>query len=264
MKRYYGIQEIADLYGLHGDTIRYYEEQGLIHPKRSESGYRRFSIKDIGALNAIRNLRTLGMSIARIRAYLQKRSVQTTRSMYAEEVQLIDQQIHILEKQRADVQRMAALIDVASGLPRMQPRLVTLPEMKGFAFRDKVIYESEVDFLLRRLEKEQESILTCLGATMIGAVLPLENVCRQVTNRSKAVFILTDHIGEVLIPAGVYASIVYGGGYQNNVAAFDLLFSFLTAQALKPLDDPREIYHVDMVETENEQEYVTEILLRVS
>ena len=40
MKEYYKITEVARLYGLCTDTLRYYEEQGLLHPHRSETGYR--------------------------------------------------------------------------------------------------------------------------------------------------------------------------------------------------------------------------------
>ena len=32
MKEYYKITEVARLYGLCTDTLRYYEEQGLLHP----------------------------------------------------------------------------------------------------------------------------------------------------------------------------------------------------------------------------------------
>ena len=44
------------LYGLCTDTLRYYEEQGLLHPHRSEAGYRLYSIDDICNLNVILSL----------------------------------------------------------------------------------------------------------------------------------------------------------------------------------------------------------------
>ena len=61
MKEYYKITEVARLYGLCTDTLRYYEEQGLLHPHRSETGYRLYSIDDICNLNVIRALRELDM-----------------------------------------------------------------------------------------------------------------------------------------------------------------------------------------------------------
>mgnify|MGYP002555332905 CR=1 FL=1 len=54
--------------------VAYYEEQGLLHPHRSETGYRLYSIDDICNLNVIRALRELDMPLSEIRAYLDRRS----------------------------------------------------------------------------------------------------------------------------------------------------------------------------------------------
>lgn len=67
MKEYYKITEVARLYGLCTDTLRYYEEQGLLHPHRSEAGYRLYSIDDICNLNVIRALRELDMPVEHMR-----------------------------------------------------------------------------------------------------------------------------------------------------------------------------------------------------
>ena len=39
-EKYYTIGEIAKLYHLGVDTIRYYEEKGILKPNRGENGYR--------------------------------------------------------------------------------------------------------------------------------------------------------------------------------------------------------------------------------
>ena len=39
MKKFFKIGEISKLYGIGVDSIRYYEEIGIIKPERSESGY---------------------------------------------------------------------------------------------------------------------------------------------------------------------------------------------------------------------------------
>ena len=67
MKAYYRIGEIARLYGLNADTLRYYEEQGLLHPARDEeNGYRLYTIRDVCTLNVIRSLRSLDVSTREI------------------------------------------------------------------------------------------------------------------------------------------------------------------------------------------------------
>lgn len=48
--RYLYIREIADLLGVSRDTIRIYEEQGLISPERDENGFRRYTEEDLERL----------------------------------------------------------------------------------------------------------------------------------------------------------------------------------------------------------------------
>lgn len=54
-------------------AIRYYEEKGLIHPKKAdESGYRHFSEEDVWRLQTIITLREVGMPIEDIRELLEQ------------------------------------------------------------------------------------------------------------------------------------------------------------------------------------------------
>ena len=75
MKNYYKINEISKLYNIGVDSIRYYEELGILHPKRASNGYRQYTTNDIHRLNVIRDLRSLGFSMQSIKAYLENQSI---------------------------------------------------------------------------------------------------------------------------------------------------------------------------------------------
>ncbi|GLS87600.1 Cu(I)-responsive transcriptional regulator [Cypionkella aquatica] len=64
------IAEVAKAAGLPAKTIRYYEDIGLIHPKRGENGYRDFSASDLHKLAFVGRARSLGFSIVECRALL--------------------------------------------------------------------------------------------------------------------------------------------------------------------------------------------------
>ena len=64
------IAEVAKAAGLPAKTIRYYEEIGLIQPKRSENGYRAFETSDLHKLAFVGRARSLGFSIVECRALL--------------------------------------------------------------------------------------------------------------------------------------------------------------------------------------------------
>ena len=75
MKEFYQIHELAKLFDLCPDTLRYYEEKGLLHPVRGENRYRMYGIQDVCTLNIIRSLRELDLPTREIGAYLERRSV---------------------------------------------------------------------------------------------------------------------------------------------------------------------------------------------
>ncbi|KGF34946.1 MerR family transcriptional regulator [Peptoniphilus lacrimalis DNF00528] len=58
--------EIQKETGLTRKAIEYYEDKGLIHPKKSDKGYRDYSIKDLEILKKVSIFRKLGMSISDI------------------------------------------------------------------------------------------------------------------------------------------------------------------------------------------------------
>ena len=62
------INDVESIVGLSKKSIRYYEENGLIHPKRnSENGYRIYDEEDIKKLKTIKFLRELGVSIKELK-----------------------------------------------------------------------------------------------------------------------------------------------------------------------------------------------------
>lgn len=65
------INEVEALSGIAKKNIRFYEEQGLLHPKRnSENGYRDYGDEDVQILRRIKLLRKLGVPIEDIRQML--------------------------------------------------------------------------------------------------------------------------------------------------------------------------------------------------
>jgi MerR family transcriptional regulator, heat shock protein HspR len=67
----YVISVAAELAGLHPQTLRAYEREGLITPSRTEGGTRRFSRRDVERLRFIRTLtQDEGLNLAGVRVVL--------------------------------------------------------------------------------------------------------------------------------------------------------------------------------------------------
>lgn len=78
----FSISVAAELAGLHPQTLRIYEREGLLDPARSPGGTRRYSRNDITRLHEICALTGEGLNMAGIRRVLQLQA--ETRALQAE------------------------------------------------------------------------------------------------------------------------------------------------------------------------------------
>jgi MerR family transcriptional regulator/heat shock protein HspR len=70
----YMISSVAEMYGIHPQTLRMYEREGLLKPSRTEGNTRLYTDEDLERLEFILNLaRDLGVNIAGIAIVLQMR-----------------------------------------------------------------------------------------------------------------------------------------------------------------------------------------------
>ena len=63
----YVISVFAELAGVHPQTLRNYERSGLLNPKRTSGGSRRFSDEDLLALRRIQELTTEGVNLVGVK-----------------------------------------------------------------------------------------------------------------------------------------------------------------------------------------------------
>ncbi|WP_345495688.1 MerR family transcriptional regulator [Nocardia callitridis] len=64
------IGELSRRTGVHERLLRYYEQQGLLHPDRRPSGYREYTDTDIAVVRRIRTLLAAGLNTATIATIL--------------------------------------------------------------------------------------------------------------------------------------------------------------------------------------------------
>ena len=73
-KGYYMISAVAETYGIHPQTLRLYEREGLLCPSRTEGNTRLYSEDDLRQLETILNLtRDLGVNLAGVEIILNMR-----------------------------------------------------------------------------------------------------------------------------------------------------------------------------------------------
>ena len=91
----YDISDVCRLFNWTPSGIRYFEEIGLLHPMRTESGRRKYSEEEMRRLLHIKMLRSYNMSLEEIRTYFMNDTTASSQEISA----VLDQKIQQLEAQ---------------------------------------------------------------------------------------------------------------------------------------------------------------------
>ena len=89
------ISSVAEMYGIHPQTLRLYEREGLLKPSRTEGNTRLYTDEDLQRLEFILSLaRDLGVNIAGMAIILQMRErMEEMQRQIQEFVQYIQQEV---------------------------------------------------------------------------------------------------------------------------------------------------------------------------
>ncbi len=261
MKKYFKIGEIVKLYHIGPDSLRYYEKLGILTPKRSENGYRLYSLHDIWRLNVIRDLRNLDFSMEQIKAYLNHRSIESTEVLFEQELTAIDKKLKELSLLRENVKtRLQTLKNI-----QKQPLGVIIQSHFDTRYCHMIHSgyqtDEEMDILIKQLLNKDEHKLYIIGNNRIGSLLSFKKIKEHHFQDYHAVFIIDEH-GKDFLPAGNYLSLCYRGSCNQNAKYLPQMLDFAAINGLTPVDPVLEILWIDIHQSENKQEHITELQIR--
>ena len=103
-KPLYMISVAAELTGMHPQTLRVYEQKGLVTPGRSRGNTRLYSQGDIERLNLISKLTDEGINLAGVVRILDMRERQLEREQESDElrarVRQLEEEVHVFRMQQ--------------------------------------------------------------------------------------------------------------------------------------------------------------------
>ncbi len=103
----YTIGQVAEMFDLPISTLRYYDKQGLFPQLTRESGIRKFSDNEIGALRMIECLKKSGLEIKDIKLFMEWCAKGS--ATYSNRLELIHRQ---KERVEAEIQQLHKTLDM--------------------------------------------------------------------------------------------------------------------------------------------------------
>lgn len=103
------ISQVAEMYGIHPQTLRLYEREGLLKPSRTEGNTRLYTDEDLARLEFILSLaRDLGVNIAGMGIILQMRErMEEMQRQMQDFIRFVQEEVLRAASQAADPSRGA-------------------------------------------------------------------------------------------------------------------------------------------------------------
>ena len=262
MKQYYKIGEISKLYQIGPDSLRYYEELGILTPKRAENGYRMYGLHDLWRLNVIRDLRRLDFSMEQIGEYLKNRSVDTTKELLKTEISLIEEKIALLEHLKLDVSERLDKLEEITKEPIGTVSVKHFPKRNCHIIHEPYHSDEEMDMLIDQLINKDKNNLYNKANNRIGSLLDLEVGEPDKYPNYKGVFII-DETGSDSLEEGTYLSISYHGLSQQHYKYVPLLIDYAKTFGYELTGPLLEILWVDIHQAEDVNEHITELQIQI-
>ena len=169
----YRIGELANIYGVTVETIRFYENSGIVEAERGENNYRTYKKEEVISMEYVMRLRNLDMSIERIKSIIDagdlKSIMEATDEKQKElkrQIEMIDNQIKILESYKSKIKNCIE-----------EENHITIIKSPGFFLKD---FTSGVKNIIEEFHE-----ISPLLSPMITVVMKPEDICLDGNVRSR-------------------------------------------------------------------------------
>lgn len=265
--KYLTTGELARLAHITKNTLFHYDKIGLFSPEIvQDNDYRYYSIHQIEVLNAIVMLRDLGMPLKEIKTFLEGRNPEKLLSLFEKEEAHIQAQIAHLKAQNRWIKEKKEKVETVLAVEtdkiyvRHQPEtyyvINNLENLTDTAYAEKItelttLYES------RNHSTRYE----------IGNIQQTSDIRQKVYDNYQNVVLVVRQKPKGMqyhfMEEGKYLVTYFKGHWREIGAAYEHMVTYAAEKDLKLADRFLEISAVDSLMAEREEDYVTEISVRI-
>lgn len=127
------ISAVAEQYGIHPQTLRLYEREGLLAPSRSEGNTRLYTDDDLERLEVILKLtRELGVNLAGVEIILNMREkMEAMQSQIEGFIQTLNQELRARASTRSDNNTLVPVININSMTSHTETKRTPEPKRRA-------------------------------------------------------------------------------------------------------------------------------------
>ncbi|WP_094604892.1 hypothetical protein SPSIL_018370 [Sporomusa silvacetica DSM 10669] len=267
MQEFFTIGEMSRLFHVKVETLRYYDEIGLLKPQytNKQTHYRYYSTQQFERLNSIKYLRTLGVPISKLLDFFNYRDIDKLVVMLNTKKTEIARKKRELEIIERKISRRLGQIEDAINTPLDIIAEVKLPEWRVAYLRREYALGEDIEYPISELVKDY-GIDGDIFLGKIGISIALSDLKANKFDRYSSIFMILEEedpiiTSDITFPAREYLRIRFKGSHMDASQYYNKLFIYMTKNHYGLVDESIEIALIDYGITNDTDKYVTEILL---
>lgn len=266
-RKYMTTGEVANVMHVTKNTLFHYDKIGLFSPElKLDNDYRLYSTRQLEVLEAILWLRELDMPLEDIRRFLKDRTPRKLLELFEVEEKLAAAQMKRLRdrmewmrEKKKEIEELLNLDLDGIYMKKMAKRYYIIDDVGGGSEQE---FAKSVGNLITVYGESNDSM--CYD---IAYIQDEEDIKSGVYDNYRNVALLTSKKPKALkwyeIVEGDYLLAYHRGHWESIGEAYVRLITYAKEQRLKLCGDFVERYVIDNLASENEEEFVTEISVRV-
>ncbi len=264
----YSIKQTATLYRISIDTLRYYEEIGLVVPSRNpKNGYRQYQAQDFSRLNIISSLLEMDFTLAQIKELFDNHSLSKSLDLIALEAGKLTAQIDTLTKKRKKVE--SCLLELARSIHAAPNETITLKSYPERPYLNVGSFHGNSNVIPLAVALKAHELGFPIDAfhSIPCFLLNTEQVDDEGNYSSSEVFMYSaspSFSSEDSFPAGDYVCVTFSGGAAKTPHMYKKLCQHMEKNRLIPDGSPIEFWHVHEYISDNPSEYIQTLEQKVT
>ena len=261
------IKRVADLYGVSIDTLRYYEEIGIVVPERDPSnGYRRYREHDFERLNIIVSLLDMDFSLGKIKELLDNHCLTKSLELISFELRNLEEEIDVLIKKRKKVE--ACLLGLAKAMHDAPLEKVQVRDCSQRPCLTIAPMPAAANDIPRIVAEKAHELKIPIDAFHSVPCFQLDTRKVNENGHFDAKNIMLFNAAPTIrsntfFPAGKYASVTFYGPVTMTPAVYRRLLDTVEGMGLTPVGDCLEFWHIHEYISSESSEYIHTLEQRV-
>lgn len=251
--------------------LRHYDDIGLLKPAKTDkfTGYRYYDTAQLTVVGRITALKDMGFALSEIAKILKSYDNKDILNVFFEKKY---SELDALSKETA--QRMMLLESARKRLRKEQNMnynitIKEIPERYAATLHMTIPRYEDEGMAWNLLCEETDSLNLIPADPCLPAVTFLDEECKEenveifLWKTVKGTYEDTEHVKFQTLPAVKVASCTVKGEYEQLNECYAAMFSWISENGYKISDAFFNIYHISPYETQNPEEFVTEVCFPV-